>query len=75
MLKRAIMSAVVGLIAALFGFSGVLDATAPLVQVVFYICAAFCGLSLLLCLFEGPAQVRVLTNQPSTTPAQPLNES
>jgi uncharacterized membrane protein YtjA (UPF0391 family) len=52
MLKRARISAEVAMVAAFFGFSGIIQATAVIVQAVFYCLLGFSALSLLLCLFE-----------------------
>jgi uncharacterized membrane protein YtjA (UPF0391 family) len=53
MLRRAGFFLVLTLIAALWGFAGILRVTAPLGRVLFYIAAAFCVLSLLFSLFEA----------------------
>ena len=55
MLKRAGVSFVIAVVAALWGFSGVLQVTAPLGRVLCFIAAGFGLLSLLLSLFERPA--------------------
>ncbi len=52
MLKRAYISAVIAVIAAIFGFSGLLDGAAPIAKGVSYAFAGFCAVSLLLSLFE-----------------------
>jgi len=43
---------VIALVAALLGFTGVLHNSAEIVRFVFYVVAAFSGLSLLFALFE-----------------------
>ena len=55
MLKRAGNWVLVALIAALFGFTGILRWTAGIAQSVFFICTAFGAFSLLLSLFEAPS--------------------
>lgn len=55
MLKRAGNWVLVALIAALFGFTGILRWTAGIAQSVFFICIAFGVFSLLLSLFEAPS--------------------
>ncbi len=55
MLKRAANWVLVALIAALFGFTGILRWTAGIAQSVFFICSAFGLFSLLLSLFEEPS--------------------
>ena len=46
---------VIALIAAMFGFTGILKATAIIAQSVFFVCFGFCVLSLLFSLFEEPS--------------------
>ena len=55
MLRRAAYCLVVALIAAIFGFTGILQWTAGIAQSVFFVCFALCVLSLLFSLFEEPA--------------------
>jgi uncharacterized membrane protein YtjA (UPF0391 family) len=55
MLKRAGNWVLVALIAALFGFTGILRWTAGIAQSVFFVCIAFGLFSLLLSLFEEPS--------------------
>jgi uncharacterized membrane protein YtjA (UPF0391 family) len=55
MLKRAGNWVLVALVAALFGFTGILHWTAGIAQSVFFICTAFGVFSLLLSLFEEPS--------------------
>jgi len=55
MLKRAGNWVLVALIAALFGFTGILRWTAGIAQSVFFICIGFGVFSLLLSLFEAPS--------------------
>jgi uncharacterized membrane protein YtjA (UPF0391 family) len=59
MLKRAYISAMVAAIAAIFGFSGLLDGAAPIAKGISYAFGAFCGLSLLFSLFEDVSEPRV----------------
>lgn len=59
MLKRAYLSAVIATIAAIFGFSGLLDGAAPIAKGVCYTFGAFCAVSLLLSLFEEVEEPRV----------------
>jgi len=59
MLKRAVNWVIVALIAALFGFTGILRFTAPIAQSVFFVCMAFGILSLLFSLFEEPSTPRI----------------
>lgn len=66
MLKRAYISAVVAAIAAIFGFSGLLDGAAPFAKGVSYAFGAFCGLSLLFSLFEDVSEPPV-KQLPTTT--------
>jgi len=54
MLKRAGVSFVVAIVAALWGFSGVLQVTAPFGRFLCFIAAGFGLLSLMLSLFECP---------------------
>jgi uncharacterized membrane protein YtjA (UPF0391 family) len=55
MLKRATYCGRVGVVAAIFGFTGVLHSTAVIAQAVCGVCAAFTILSLLFSLFEEPS--------------------
>lgn len=57
MLKRAANCFIVALIAALFGFTGILHWTAMIAQSVFFICLGFIILSLLFSLFEESANL------------------
>jgi uncharacterized membrane protein YtjA (UPF0391 family) len=53
MLKRAYQSAIIAAVAAVFGFSGLLDeGAAPVARGICYAFGAFSGLSLLFSLFE-----------------------
>jgi len=65
MLKRAYISAVIAAIAAIFGFSGLLDGAAPIVKGICYVSAGFCGLSLVFSLFEDVKKLE------KPTPAKP----
>jgi uncharacterized membrane protein YtjA (UPF0391 family) len=57
MLKRAQFWMKAAAVAGAFGFTGVLEATAPLTQTVFYFCAAMAVLSLLFWLFEDAEEI------------------
>ena len=59
MLKRARISFGIASMAALFGFSGLLEGVAPIAQTLFYILMSFSALSLLFSLFEEPASSNV----------------
>jgi uncharacterized membrane protein YtjA (UPF0391 family) len=63
MLKRAYISAVIAVIAAIFGFSGLLDGAASIAKGISYAFAGFCAVSLLFSLFEDASE--------SPTVAQP----
>jgi uncharacterized membrane protein YtjA (UPF0391 family) len=56
MLRRAGTCLVIALIAAIFGFTGILHWTAFIAQSVFFVCFGFCILSLLFSLFEEPSE-------------------
>jgi len=56
MLKRAYISAVIAAIAAIFGFSGLLEGAAPIAKGICYAFAALCVLSLLFSLFEDVSE-------------------
>ncbi len=56
MLRRAGNSLVIALVAALFGFTGILHITAVFAQVVFFVFIAVTFLSLLFSLFEPPTE-------------------
>ena len=58
MLKRAGICVEIAVVAALLGFTGLLESTAPIAQVVFFACVAFSSLSLLFCLFEDCGRTR-----------------
>jgi uncharacterized membrane protein YtjA (UPF0391 family) len=55
MIKLALIWFGIGLIAAFFGFTGILGDTTLIAQDLSYVCAGFVLLSLLFCLFE-PAE-------------------
>jgi Small integral membrane protein len=55
MLKRAKICVVLGLLAAIFGFTGLLKETAGLAQNLCYIFGGLALLSLLFCMFECEA--------------------
>jgi uncharacterized membrane protein YtjA (UPF0391 family) len=59
MLKRAYSCVIVAIIAAIFGFTGLLQWTAIIAQSVFFVCFAVCLLSLLFSLFEEPSETDV----------------
>ena len=52
MLRRARISMEIAVLAAFFGFTGVLQAAAPLAQITFFCLAGFSVLSILFALFE-----------------------
>ncbi len=52
MIKRARISLLVAVVAAFFGFTGVLTNSAELAQVICYLFLAVSALSFLFCLFE-----------------------
>ena len=75
MLKRARLTALIATIAAIFGFTGIVETTAVIAQSVFYPLAGLTLLSLLFCLFEEtpvPLDPHPLPNadQPSLDPAR-----
>jgi len=59
MLKGAGRCVVIALIAAIFGFTGILHWTAGIAQAVFFVFIAFCVLSLFFSLFKEPSMGRV----------------
>jgi uncharacterized membrane protein YtjA (UPF0391 family) len=69
MLKRAYISAVIAAIAAIFGFSGLLNGAAPVARVTCFAFAAFCGLSLLFSLFDDVSEPPA--EQPELLPEAP----
>jgi uncharacterized membrane protein YtjA (UPF0391 family) len=69
MLKRAYISASIAAVAAIFGFSGLLNGAAPLAKGICFVCGAFSGLSLLFSLFEEIDEP-VLQQQPNA--AEPV---
>ena len=64
------------MVAAFFGFSGIVQATAGIAQAVFYCVAAFSALSLVLWLFEEEPDTpaRLNTTPLVTEPNQQLQE-
>ncbi len=56
MLRRAAYCMVIALIAAMFGFTGLLHNTEGIAQSVFFVCFGMSVLSLLFSLFEEPAR-------------------
>lgn len=74
MLKRAYLSAVIAAIAAIFGFSGLLDGAAPIAKWISYAFGGLCGLSLLFSLFEEvePAIAETVEEPAPVTPAPQL---
>jgi uncharacterized membrane protein YtjA (UPF0391 family) len=71
MLKRAAHCVVIAVIAAIFGFTGILHWTAGIAQSVFFLFLAFCILSLLFSLFEDSSVPQTL-NIPVERPPQIL---
>jgi uncharacterized membrane protein YtjA (UPF0391 family) len=69
MLKRAYISAIIAAVAAVFGFSGLLDGAAPVAKGICYAFGAFSGLSLLFSLFE---EVSEPLPQPQLAPVEPV---
>jgi uncharacterized membrane protein YtjA (UPF0391 family) len=69
MLKRAYISAVIAAVAAIFGFSGLLDGAAPVAKGICYAFGAFGGLSLLFSLFEDVSEP--LAGLPQPVPEEP----
>jgi uncharacterized membrane protein YtjA (UPF0391 family) len=74
MLKRARTWLVIALVAALFGFTGILQSTAMIAQDLFYLCSAFAVLSVLLSLFEGQAEARSLSEEAPQPSALPVDQ-
>jgi uncharacterized membrane protein YtjA (UPF0391 family) len=68
MLKRAYISAIIAAVAAIFGFSGLLDGAAPVAKGICYAFGAFSGLSLLFSLFEEVGEPA--SAQPQLTPVE-----
>ena len=68
MLKRAYISAIIAAVAAIFGFSGVLNEAAPLAKGICYAFGALSGLSLLFSLFDDVSEP--LAPQPQLIPAE-----
>jgi uncharacterized membrane protein YtjA (UPF0391 family) len=66
MLRRAANFMVIALIAAMFGFTGLLYWTAFIAQSVFYVCVGVSILSLLFSLFEEPSMPE--TRETAVTP-------
>lgn len=64
MLRRTANCMVIALIAAIFGFTGILHWTAVIAQSVFFICLGVGILSLLFSLFEEPTETRELAIKP-----------
>jgi uncharacterized membrane protein YtjA (UPF0391 family) len=56
MLKRAYISAIIAAVAAIFGFSGLLNEAAPVAKGICYAFGALSGLSLLFSLFEDATE-------------------
>ena len=55
MFRRAGISFGIASIIAVFGFTGILETTAPIARVLFYVATAFSALSLVFSLFEESA--------------------
>lgn len=68
MLKRAYISAVIAAIAAIFGFSGLLDGAAPIAKGICYAFIGLCGVSLLFSMFED-------VSEPVAAKIEPRRES
>jgi uncharacterized membrane protein YtjA (UPF0391 family) len=77
MLKRARRWLLIALVAAGFGFTGLLRTTAIIAQAAFYLAAAFGFLSLLFGLFEesGPSQAEIEPRQGQVIPLPTLSEA
>jgi uncharacterized membrane protein YtjA (UPF0391 family) len=73
MLKRAYISAVIAVLSAMFGFSGLLDGAAPIAKAIAYAFGAFCGLSLLFSLFEDAEEAPVVEGGVELTPQLVFN--
>lgn len=71
MLKRAYISAVIAAVAAIFGFSGLLDGAAPVAKGICYAFGALSGLSLLFSLFEEVSEPLVQQVQLAPVEAVP----
>jgi uncharacterized membrane protein YtjA (UPF0391 family) len=56
MIKRAYISAIIAGVAAIFGFSGMLNEAAPVAKGICYAFGALSGLSLLFSLFEDASE-------------------
>jgi uncharacterized membrane protein YtjA (UPF0391 family) len=69
MLKRAYISAVIAAVAAIFGFSGLLNGAEPVAKGICYAFGALTGLSLLFSLFEEVDQP--LVQEVQLAPAEP----
>ena len=73
MIKRAYISAMIALIAAVFGFGGILETSAKLAETICFVFLALCAVSLLLSLFEeetNPLPVTTKDQEMSTMQAQ-----
>lgn len=68
MLKRAYISAIIAAVAAILGFSGVLNEAAPVAKGISYVFGALSGLSLLFSLFEDATEP--LAPQPQLIPVE-----
>jgi uncharacterized membrane protein YtjA (UPF0391 family) len=68
MLKRAYISAIIAAVAAIFGFSGLLNEAAPVAKGICYAFGALSGLSLLFSLFEDTSEP--LAPQPQLIPVE-----
>ena len=69
MLKRAYISAVIAAVAAIFGFSGLLNGAEPVAKGICYAFGALTGLSLLFSLFEEVSEP--LEQEVQLAPAEP----
>ncbi len=71
MLRRAGVSSLLALIAALLGFTGLLQSTALIVQAAFFVFVAFAFLSLIFSLFEPAgksARVHIISRRSQVFP-------
>lgn len=75
MLKRAKICVVLGLLAAIFGFTGILKETAGLAQNLCYLFAGAGLLSSLLCLFECDSTSDRTPSRKSSEQHQPRHAS
>jgi uncharacterized membrane protein YtjA (UPF0391 family) len=67
MLKRARTWLVIALVAAIFGFTGLLQNTAMIAQSLFYLCSAFSIISVLFSLFEEEPESAITAKEVQVT--------